>query len=161
MTTDDLFDHLVEQYGMGREESLQSSVHLANQGKDVGFLFNFVEGMRIVNTFEAHILLYHAKSFGKQTELKLRLFETCFIDSKDVFDRNILLNVWEDLGLDGTQAVLVLGDPAVRERVKAEEDDLRENGVSTVPTMFFNNETKFIGAQPIDSYKDFLVELVT
>ncbi len=144
---------------MSREESLQSSLFLANHGKDVGFTFNFVEGMRIVNTFEAHILLDLAKESNKQTDLKLSLFKAYFTDRKDVSDRDILLKVWEQIGLNREHALSALNNSTVRERIKIEEDELRERGVSAVPTMFFNNERKFIGAQPVGTYKELLAEL--
>lgn len=157
---EDLFDHIAEKYGMSREESLYSSIQMASHGKDVGFTFDFVEGMRIVNTFEAHILLDLAKESGMQTALKLRLFKAYFTDRQDVSDRNLLLQLWTEIGLDRDRAAMALDDSAIREKIKLEEEVLRKAGVSAVPTMFFNDETKFIGAQPVETYKELLAELI-
>ena len=59
-------------------------------GAELGFTFDYFDGMKIVNTRDVHILLEYAKEFGKQTELKLRLFEAFFSERKDVSDRQIL-----------------------------------------------------------------------
>ncbi len=57
------------------------------------------------NTHNTHILLEYAKSQGKQTALKLRLFAAFFTEKKDVSDRQILANELKVVGLNVQEAM--------------------------------------------------------
>ena len=77
-------EHLAEKYGSTAEQRKQSQQQMAAVGAELGFTFDFFDEMRMVNTFEAHILLEYAQASGKQTELKMSLTKAFFSDRKDV-----------------------------------------------------------------------------
>ncbi|MFL0839793.1 DsbA family protein, partial [Vibrio parahaemolyticus] len=77
-------------YGSTVEESNNARIRIAGIGAEHGFEFNYFDDMKMVNTFDAHILLDYAKGFGKQTELKIRLFTAFFSEQKDISDREAL-----------------------------------------------------------------------
>ncbi len=155
---EEMHQHIMNKYGTTLEENYHSLKSMTDFGAELGFTFDFFDGMKMVNTRDAHILLEYAKSFGKQTELKLRLFTAFFSEQKDVSDRDILLQELEGLGLNIEEASKRLDDDKAQEKVHAEEESWRNLGVSAVPTMLFNNSNKLTGAQPIDVYKQVLTE---
>ena len=128
-------EHLSRQYGSTPEEGKRTADSITALGAELNFGFDFFEGMRIVNTRDAHLLLEFAKERGKQTELKLRLFDAYFHGHKDVSNRQILLEEIEPLRLSREEALLYLDDENARKAVESVEAEWRSMGVSSVPTM--------------------------
>ena len=126
----------------------------------MGFKFDFYDGMRIVNTRDAHILLDYAKDQGKQGELKMRLFDAYFNERKDISDRQILIQEIRSLGLNTDEALARLDNAAVREQNEGQEEHWRNRGVTAVPTIVFGNSGALVGAQPVDVYKQALTQLL-
>ena len=106
----DLREHLAQKYGTSPAQSQGARARLAALGESLGFTFDYFEGMRMVNTFRAHQLLHWAGEQGRQTELKLALFEAFFSRREDVNDPEVLAAVAGRAGLDSAQAGAVLSD---------------------------------------------------
>lgn len=157
---EDVYQHVAEKYGMSAEESIQSFANMSRLGNEVGFELDFFDDMKIVNTFDAHLLLDYANEFDKQTELKIAFFKAFFSDRKDVSDRSVLLLVIKDVGLDPDEATRRLDDDVIQKRVISEQAYWRNQGVSAVPTMIFDGDRKFTGAQSISEYKRILTETI-
>ena len=156
----DLREHVAEKYGSSREESEKSRINIQARGAEVGFQFNFFDEMKIVNTRDAHILLEYAHDFDKQTELKLRLFSATFTDQKDVSNRDTLLNEIALLGLDVDQAKARLENAHYRDEIVQHERIWQDAGISAVPAVVFNRTSAMSGAQPVEAYKEALMELL-
>lgn len=157
---EELQQHIMDKYGTTLEENHHSLKSMTDFGAELGFTFDFFDGMKMVNTRDAHILLEYAKENGKQTELKLRFFTAFFSEQKDVSNREILLQELEGLGLNIDGARSRLNDEKSQKVVHAEEENWRNLGVSAVPTILFNDSNKLTGAQPVDVYKQVLTELI-
>jgi predicted DsbA family dithiol-disulfide isomerase len=156
-----LREHITEKYGSSIEESNQARTNLSNRGLQVGFIFNFFEDMKIVNTRDAHIMLEYAHESGKQTALKLRLFSAIFTEQKDISDRDSLLKEVSQIGLDIAQAKVRLDEEHFREELVKHEMHWQQLGVSAVPTIVFNRSSAISGAQSVETYKQVLTELLT
>ncbi|MDE5419654.1 DsbA family oxidoreductase [Labilibaculum sp. DW002] len=157
---EDILDHVKRKYGSSPEDWKRSQSNMANLGEEVEFTFNFFEGKRIVNTREAHILLDYAKEFGKQTELKMRLFESYFSEGKDVSDRQILAEVVLKTGLNVDDAIAKLDQVDAREKTLRQESFWRNADITSVPTIVFNRSSTLNGAQSVDVYKKVLADLL-
>lgn len=157
---EDVEAHRAHKYGMTKEDGKKSQANMTELGAELGFKFDFFENMRIVNTREAHILLDYAKESGKQTELKLHLFEAFFSQRKNISKREILKEVLYSVGLNVDEALLRLDDDDVREQVITQEKYWQGLGVSSVPTIVFNRSSAINGAQPVEVYKQILTELI-
>ena len=156
----DLREHVAEKYGSSREESEKSRINIQARGAEVGFQFNFFDEMKIVNTRDAHILLEYAHDFDKQTELKLRLFSATFTDQKDVSNRDNLLNEVAQLGLDVDLAKARLENTHYRDEIVQHERTWQDAGISAVPAVVFNRTSAMSGAQPVEAYKEALMDLL-
>lgn len=153
---EELSAHSARKYGSTPESSAKFRTEMTAHGKTVDFDFNFFEGMKIVNTRDAHILLEYAKSQGKQTALKLRLFSAFFTEKKDVSDREVLAQELAAVGLNVQDAMNKLADTQAQQSITAQELHWQRLGVSSVPTVVFNNTSALSGAQPIETFKQFL-----
>ena len=157
---ENLRQHVARKYGSTAEESKNARIRIAGIGAEHGFEFNYFDEMKMVNTFDAHILLDYAKGFGKQTELKLRLFTAFFSEQKDVSDRNILKQELISVGLDADKGMRWLDDPQRLSAIRNAEKQWQQMGVSSVPTVVFNRESGVSGAHPVEGYKQILSELM-
>lgn len=156
---ENLRDHLMGKYGISEEDSDRNRENLTRLGLQLGFKFQFFDEMKTFNTRDAHILLDYAKSQGKQTELKLRLFDAYFSEKQDVSDRKTLAALVSDVGLDAEDAMSKLDDEQAEKQFQDNQTYWRELGVSSVPTIVFNRESAVTGAQPVDVLKQVLSQL--
>ncbi|WP_405247163.1 DsbA family protein [Cellulophaga sp. Asnod2-G02] len=156
----DLKEHITEKYGSTLEQQKESQERMTDFGAELGFKFDYFEGMRMANTFDAHVLLEYAKEQGLQTELKMRLMNDFFGAHQDVSKREVLKIALEDVGLNTEEAFTALDNQELRKNVKSTERYWQELGVNSVPTIVFNRKSALTGAQPVAVYKQVLTELL-
>ncbi|TXK72014.1 DsbA family oxidoreductase [Mesonia sp. K4-1] len=154
-------EHITEKYGSTLEQQKESQQHMTEVGEELGFKFDYFDDMRMVNTFNAHILLDYAKDFGKQTELKMRLTTAFFSERKDVSNKDILKQALLDVGLNADEALARLDNEEVRYDIRNKQGYWKNMGVNSVPTIVFNRKSAVTGAQPVDVFKEVLSELIT
>jgi len=155
-----LREHISEKYGSNEQQQKESQKTMTEAGAALDFTFNYSEDTRMVNTFEAHILLDYAQEFGKQTELKLQLIKSFFTDQKDVSDRAVLKEALLEVGLNADKALALLDKPAVIQDVRNKQQYWKEMGVNSVPTVVFNRKSAVTGAQPVETFKEILTQLI-
>ena len=153
-------EHISEKYGSTVEQQKQSKEQMTDIGEELGFKFDYFDEMRMVNTFEAHILLEYAKLFDKQTELKMSLITAFFSKRKDVSKREILKQALLDVGLNAEQGLAKLDNEHARAEVRKTQGYWQSLGVKSVPTIVFNRKSAVTGAQPVDTFKQILSELL-
>ncbi|MGX9461993.1 DsbA family oxidoreductase [Shewanella sp. A14] len=156
-----LGEHIAEKYGSTPEQSVQNRQRLTQIGADLGFEFNFSESSRIYNTLLAHQLLYWAAESGKQTELKLALFNSYFTDQKNPDDIEVLIDAASLVGLDTNEARAVLNDKRFEASVKEEEQLWISRGIQAVPAIVFNQQYLVSGAQEPDTIAELITKLTT
>ena len=156
----DLTEHIAEKYGSTLEQQQASQQNMTDIGEELGFKFDYFEGMRMANTFDAHVLLEYAKDFGKQTQLKLRLMNSFFNERQDVSDRAVLKQALLDVGLNADEALAKLDSEEARYEVRNIQGQWKNMGVNSVPTIVFNMKSAVTGAQPVDTFKQVLTDLV-
>ena len=101
---EELRDHIARKYGSAREDSDRARANLTQLGADYGFTFDYFDGMKIVNTLDAHKLLDYAHQIGKQTALKMRLFSAFFTERKDVSKQEVLIKEAESVDIPAEQS---------------------------------------------------------
>jgi predicted DsbA family dithiol-disulfide isomerase len=148
----DLHEHLVQKYGTTPAQSEAARSRLSSLGNELGFTFDYFEGMRMVNTFRAHQLLHWAGEQGRQTELKLALFEAFFSRREDVGNDETLAAVAGRVGLSSEAAAAVLNDARYAEVVRKEQSVWLDRDVHAVPTFVFNEQYMVPGAQDVETF---------
>ncbi|MFK7978323.1 MAG: DsbA family oxidoreductase, partial [Halioglobus sp.] len=104
----ELREHMRQKYGPSAGGGSGGRQRLLDLGHNLGFEFDYFEGMKMVNTFAAHQLLHWAAEQNLQTELKLALFSAFFQRREDVSDLELLVDVASRVGLDSAEAAVVL-----------------------------------------------------
>ena len=156
---ENIIEHMAYKYNMKAEQVKSYQEDREKAGKELDFVFDAYDEMKIVNTRDCHILLDYAKKYGKQNELQMRLFAAHFSERKNISDRTVLQEEVKFVGLDAIEAMSIL-DTQERNNLKEKEEYWRMKGISAVPTMIFNDSMMMNGAYPIQTYKDVLLELL-
>jgi predicted DsbA family dithiol-disulfide isomerase len=153
-------EHISEKYGSSIAQQKESQQNMTDIGNELGFTFDYFDDMKMVNTFDAHVILDYAKDFGKQTELQMHLTKAFFSDRKDVSKRDILKQALLDVGLNAEEGLAKLDSAEARKEVRSKQSYWKDLGVNSVPTIVFNRESAVTGAQPVDLFKEVLSELI-
>ncbi|MBD5770909.1 DsbA family oxidoreductase [Marinomonas colpomeniae] len=153
-------EHIIEKYGISKEESEKNRAVMQERGKELDFDFNFTEESRMRNSFDAHRLLHWAELEGKQTELKMALFKAHFTHNQDVSDYTVLANLAASVDLDPAAAKGILENDRYAEEVRKQEQFWQQNGISSVPTVIINNKYAITGGQPAESFKQAIEDIV-
>ena len=156
---EDLRGHLARKYGASAEQGRAVRSRLTALGKSLGFTFDYFDAMRIVNTFKAHQLLQWAAEQGRQTDLKLALFEAFFSRREDVSDLDLLAAVADRVGLSPTEAVAVLATGRYAVAVREEQQAWLDREVHAVPHFLFNERYVVPGAQEAETFVRFLTRI--
>lgn len=154
-----LGEHLHRKYGATPADLQQNRQMITARGAALGFKFNFREDGRIYNTFNAHRLLFWARNFNRQTELKLALFGLYFSEGGNPSDVGQLLQAVEKAGLPKEEAGKILESDQFAAEVRAEEAKYQAMGISSVPTFIINDQYTITGGQPVDAFVEILSDL--
>lgn len=155
----EITEHITEKYGITVEQSEQNRAMIKQRGLDVGYEFGNRGGGRIYNTFDAHRLLHWAKEQGKQTALKLALFDLYFQQNGSPSDHQQLLEVVESVGLGKAQAEEILTSGKYEQDVRELQRHYQAAGISSVPAVIVNNKHLISGGQPAEIFEQALREI--
>ena len=146
--------------GMGFEEYLASKFgdpasvqpgldELTRQGNEEGIRFRFDLIRRVPKTLDAHCLLAHAAEQGADvSKIVESILSSFFEEGLDIGQRDVLLGIGNDHGLERLPLIRSLDDSALRDKVLKQEKEVRRGGVSGVPGFLINDRLFVIGAQP-------------
>ncbi len=149
--------YLAAKFGTERAEKFYRQIedHAREAGLDVRF--DLIE--TTPNTFDAHRLIRWARSAGAQTRVVEDLFLRYFTKGENIGDRDLLLDVAENAGMDRAIVSDLLETDADRDLVANEEATARKIGVNGVPTFILAGKHVLTGAQPPDLWERVLDEL--
>jgi len=156
----DLGEHIFEKYGRTPEQSRDSREMIRQRGAELGFTFNQGD-RRIYNTFDAHRLLHWAELEGKQQALKEALFAAYFTDLQDPSDHKVLADVAQKVGLDRVRAQAILDSGEYAAEVRQQEQLWISRGVSSVPTIVFNEKYAVSGGQPVEAFASAIRQIIS
>ena len=143
---EDVAEHIRRKYGATPEQSAATRGQMKAIAEPLGIDFS-ARSDRIWNTFDAHRLLHWARESGKQTDLKLALFNAYFTRGENVSDTDVLLEAVEAAGLDRGAAAEVLATDSHGDAVRAMEARWQELGITGVPAMILAEKGLVMGAQ--------------
>jgi predicted DsbA family dithiol-disulfide isomerase len=153
-------DYTRDRYGATPEQSRGNRARIVDLGKNLGIDFRYNEDSRIYNSHRAHELLTWAADSGKQTALKLALFEAYFTDQTDISDENVLIAAVERAGLDGDEARAVLADGRFAAAVDTEVAYWQDQNVTGVPAFVINGKYMIPGAQNAEVFVQVLEKVL-
>jgi predicted DsbA family dithiol-disulfide isomerase len=140
-------DRLSRKYGVAIEQAQAMVDRITSVGAAAGLDFRF-DIARPGATFDAHRLLHLAHDRGLQRELKERLFSAMFTEGEPIGDRDTLVRLATEVGLDDDEARAVLDDGAYADEVRADQAEAQELDVTGVPFFVVDRSVALSGAQP-------------
>lgn len=146
---------LAEKKGWTLEQSRQINQQVTGMAKEVGLEYQMEKAV-IANTFDAHRLSHLAADKGLQDQMEERLFAAYFTEGKDIGDKDTLVALASEVGLDATEAADVLNLNTYSDKVQADIVEAQQVGVRGVPFFVFDNKYAVSGAQPSDVFAQVL-----
>ena len=139
-------EHLAAKYGMSVEQADASHQQMTELAAQEGLVYRF-DRARGGNSFAAHQLIHLAKAHGLQDAAKERLMRAYFTEGVPIGDREALIALADELGLDA-RAALESGEYA--DAVREDEDLARRIGIQGVPFFVLDRRYGVSGAQPAE-----------
>jgi predicted DsbA family dithiol-disulfide isomerase len=136
------------------ERSLELDARVVAVGKEEGILFAFDRIERTPNTLDAHRLIWFAGEQGFQDAVVEALFRAYFDEARDITQRQTLLDVVAEAGLDREQAEDVLNNGEGQEALREADELGRRYRVDGVPFFIINSKITLSGAQQPDAFLD-------
>ena len=124
------------------ERSKQLDARVVEEGKSEGIDFAFERIERQPNTTQAHRLIALAQESGLGNEVVNALFKAHFEEGRYIGDPEVLAEIATQCGVEGW--------PGKARDVSKLEEEVRELGISAVPTFIFERKLGVSGAYPPD-----------
>ncbi|EJN00340.1 DsbA family oxidoreductase [Herbaspirillum sp. YR522] len=147
-------DYITSKYGMSADQARANREQIRTRAAAVGFTMNRDDASRVYNTFDAHRLLAWAREEGVQAALKAALLKAYFTDGKNIADRDVLIELAAQVGLDGDAASDILASGRYGQEVRDEELSWAQRGISSVPAVVVNDRYLIAGGQPPHVYEE-------
>lgn len=152
-------EHLMRKYGRTAEDVAAGKAMQIARGEAIGFKFDLEKRSHFYNTFDAHRLLLWALQEGRQVALKRILLRAYFSEGQNPNDRETLVRLAAEAGLDAAAAQEVLASGAFAEDVRELEVFYRQRGISSVPALVLNDRHLVSGSQSVEYYEQMLRQM--
>ena len=134
------------------ERSQELDARLIAVGETEGIHFAFDRMERTPNTLDAHRLIWLADQNHCQDAIMEGLFRGYFSTGRDISNRETLLDLVAEAGLDRQRAESLLNSDEGMDAIKAAEKLSRQHQVNGVPFFIINGEITLSGAQPTETF---------
>jgi len=124
--------------------SMQEALRQAGESENIAFAFDRIA--RSPNTLDSHRLIRWSAGAGVQNQMVERLFEAYFEDGLDIGNRDVLIEISDEVGMDSATVADLLEQGADRDTIENEDALAHRMGISGVPTFIFNNRYLISGA---------------
>ncbi|WP_207284634.1 MULTISPECIES: DsbA family oxidoreductase [unclassified Pseudomonas] len=152
-------EHLMRKYGRTAEDVAAGKAMQIARGEALGFKFDLEKRTHFYNTFDAHRLLLWALQEGRQVALKKILLRGYFTDGQNPSDRETLVRLAAEAGLDAAAAQEVLASGAFAKEVRELEAFYQQHGINSVPAMILNGRHLVSGSQSVEYYEQMLRQM--
>ena len=142
-------ERLAKKYGTSLTEAQGMLTRMTDVAASDGLDFHF-EKIRPGNTFDAHRVLHLAGERGKQDAVKERYLRAYMTEGEPIGDRETLIRLAAEAGLDADEVRATLASDAYTREVRADEDEARQLGINGVPFFVLANKLAVSGAQPAE-----------
>ncbi len=134
------------------ERSLELDAKVIAIGTTEGIDFAFDKIERTPNTVNAHRLIWLADQNSCQDAVVEALFRAYFTDGKDISDRQTLMGVVSEAGLERHVAEAMLDSDEGMDVISNANELSQRHGVTSVPFFIINQKITLSGAQEPDTF---------
>jgi predicted DsbA family dithiol-disulfide isomerase len=156
----DTLDYLSRKIG-GADAVRQSHEQLTRMGAEIGLPFALDKARKFPNTLDAHRLAHWAglESAELQDQVMQALFRANFVEGRNVGDREVLLQIAEEAGMDRATVERKLSDGTDVETIRGEIEHAQRIGVTGVPCFIIDQRYAVTGAQPVELFENGLRQI--
>ena len=147
---------LMSKYRRAAAEVLQMDEKMEALAAAEGLEYHLTDANLTGNTLDAHQLVQLAKTHGLQDAMLERLYRAYFTEQRSLFDRESLVNLAGETGLDTDNARQALEDGRFADAVAKDLHDARQLGVTGVPFFVVDGRYAVSGAQPAEVFTQIL-----
>jgi predicted DsbA family dithiol-disulfide isomerase len=138
---------LARKYGCSLGEAEAMVARMTRVGAADGLTLRF-DRIQRGNTFDAHRLLHLARERGRQDAVKERLLRGYFTDGEAIADRETLVRLGAEAGLEPGEVGTMLASGAYADAVRIDESEAETLGIGGVPFFVLAGRYAVSGAQP-------------
>jgi predicted DsbA family dithiol-disulfide isomerase len=142
-------ERLAAKYGMSVEDAQANHDRLTALAAEDGLEYH-LDRTRGGNTFDAHRLIQLGKARGIQDAVKERLMRAYFTENVAIDDRETLIRLAAEAGLDADEARATLASDDYADAVREDEELARRIGINGVPFFVLGRRYGVSGAQTSD-----------
>ena len=146
-----LVDLVAAKYGTTREQAVAQHRSMAAAAAELGLTFNW-EQARYGNTFDAHRVVHLAAEQGLADAAHERLMRAYFTDGLAVGDREVLVRLAGEIGLDEGVVRDMLESDDYGNHVRSDEATAKMLGIESVPFFVLDRKYGVSGAQPVEVF---------
>jgi predicted DsbA family dithiol-disulfide isomerase len=147
--------HLAAKYGTTIERAREMEQHLTDVAARDGLEFRF-DRARSGNTFDGHRLVHLAAAHGRQDAMKERLQRAYLTEGELISDRETLVRLAGEVGLDPDEARDALATDRFAAEVRDDERTAASLGISAVPFFVVDRARGASGAHPPEALLELL-----
>lgn len=142
---------LQQKYGWSTIQVQQADAQMTQLAAAEGLAYKLGGGVT-GNTMDAHQVVHLARERGLQDKVLERLYKAHFVQQQSIFERDTLVALGAEAGLDPADIRDALARDAYAEAVTRDNTQARELGANGVPFFVLDNRLGVSGAQAVDVF---------
>jgi predicted DsbA family dithiol-disulfide isomerase len=131
----------------GESRALRVYSAIARAGASAGIEFNFDEIDWTPNTIDSHRLVRFAQRYGRAVEAVELVFQSYFLDGRDIGKRSVLIDIGRQLGFEIDALRAYLYEASNIQNVLDHNARAHRLGISGVPAFIIDGQFSISGAQ--------------
>jgi predicted DsbA family dithiol-disulfide isomerase len=144
-------DYLVDRKGLSRDQVVRMFEQVTAIAADEGLTYDF-PSVVVANSFAGHELLHLARARGAGDRVKEALLSAHFEHGEDIGDREVLVRIGVEAGLDADEIARDLASHTWRDSVVADITAASSLGIRGVPFFVLDEKYGISGAQPTELF---------
>lgn len=151
-------EHMMRKYSLSSAQVAAQNEQLAARAAEVGLTFNWRQA-KSANTLDAHRLIKLAGTQGLADQATDLLMKAYFTDGLVVSDRDVLMAIGTQLGLDTDRVRQLLEGVEFAEEAHTDQAEAVRYGITGVPFFLFEGQWAVSGAQPAEFFLEALEQV--
>ncbi|MGH3260377.1 MAG: DsbA family oxidoreductase, partial [Trebonia sp.] len=147
---------LSKKFGKSPAEALAMDDRVGDLARAEGLGFD--SERPVGNTFDLHRVIHLGRDRGIQGAVLGAVNEAYFARARDVFDRDVLIEIAAGAGLDAAEVAVVLDCDSYADAVRQDEKQASQIGINGVPFFVFDMALGASGAQPTELFSGALTQ---
>lgn len=146
-----LNEYLAGRKGITVQQAKEMNDYVTNMAAAEGLRYDFDKAV-VANSFDAHRFSHLAAKHGKGDAAEESLFKAYFTEGKDISDRDTLVGLGKEIGLDGEEVKQALDNNTYAEAVHSDIAEAEALGVRGVPFFVLDRKYGVSGAQATEIF---------